>query len=156
MSDILHSIGVIAYRNKDSAIEYLLVKHPEGHWGFIKQELSTTQEWDPVKAGTLTKEKNKQIAAQQLLKQHTGLEGIIEPLWHSSLAYAYNSYERKSGDKYVYFLLAKLPNESIILERYEDHQWLSHEDAHKKLTYDGAKKILNDANQFLQNKIPKK
>ena len=71
-----------------------------------------------------------------------------------SFEYFFTGENGELSKKTVYFFLGKAVYKHVtISNEHVDYAWLEYEDAYEKLTYDNAKELLKDANNFLLKNI---
>jgi len=137
------SAGAIVFRRQDSKIEYLLLEFPsiggkERYWGFPK--------------GLIEGRESAREAALREVKEEAGISevGILEDFKERE-EYMF----KREGElirKTASFFLAEVPAEAEvkISEEHTDFAWLSLDDALERLSFESAKKILQKADEFLQ------
>jgi bis(5'-nucleosidyl)-tetraphosphatase len=126
------SFGVIVFRNNSPAQEVLLVKEPDGHWGFPKGHVELGED------GLTT--------AIREAKEETDISVVVnDPSIFYTEAYEIRR-DRFTTKKTVTYFVGEgdgepNPKDSEILEA----RWVSIEEALKLLTYQSAKNILKVA-----------
>lgn len=106
--------------------------------------------WDYAK-GHVEKGEDDQTAARRELREETGIAsvGLIDGFSHE-IAYFFRS-KRGLVRKSVMFFLGRV--ESNIVQLSEEHvgyEWLESDAAMDRLTYSGAKEVLQAAAEFLK------
>ncbi len=140
--------AVVFYREPAGKIEYLLLKHRAGHWAFPK--------------GLIEKGEKPEEAARREIGEEAGIEDVefIDGFketekYFFKVKYDYQIKERgwKRGEgvlKFVTYFLAQAKAKKVELSHeHEDFTWLGFNEATEKVTYKGAKEILQKANDFL-------
>jgi len=139
------SAGAIIFRKEKGRILYLLLSYTSSgrikreYWGFAKGH---------IEAG-----ENAARAARREIEEETGLKDInfIKGFRETEKYFFIRGKEKIF--KVVIFFLAKTQTKEIKLSfEHKDFQWLSYEEAVKRLTFKNAKKILKKANDFLISK----
>jgi len=130
------SCGAIVFKRQKDGIKYLLLHYGAGHWDFPK--------------GNQEKSETEEMTAAREIKEETGIENIeFVENFNETVKYFY----KKGGEtiyKEVIFFLAETHQEEIKLSsEHIGYAWLSYENAFKKLTFNNAKELLRNANQFL-------
>lgn len=136
------SAGVIVFRQEGSVNKYLLLKHPSvkgGHWDFPKGHIEEGEE--PLQA------------AKRELKEETGIKiaGFIDG-FTEEIEYTYKK-EGEMSHKKVLFFLAMTGEEDIELSfEHVDFEWLSYDEALKRITYNNSKEALRKAHELYKQK----
>ncbi|KKP25959.1 MAG: NUDIX hydrolase [candidate division TM6 bacterium GW2011_GWF2_30_66] len=135
------SAGVVVYFKRKNKVEFLLLKYSNGgHWGFPK--------------GRIEKGETKIQAAERELFEEAGVRAKIHDKFEQSFEYFFTGENGELSKKTVYFFLGKAVYKHVtISNEHVDYAWLEYEDAYEKLTYDNAKELLKDANNFLLKNI---
>lgn len=142
--------AIVFYRNPDNKIEYLLLEHPTGYWGFPK--------------GLIEQGEKIEEAALRECREETGLEelklmpGFKETVrYFFKVKYVYQVEKRgfKMGEsvlKFVTYFLAESKNKDVKISfEHEGHEWFGPEEAIEKLKkYKDSQITLKKANEFLQ------
>jgi 8-oxo-dGTP pyrophosphatase MutT (NUDIX family) len=129
------SCGAVVF-TRDGELKYLLLHYEAGHWDFVKGHIEGSES----ELQTLRRE----------IQEETGLNDVklIEG-FRERISYF---YQRKGRTvfKEVIFYLVESPTETVkISSEHVGYDWLSYEDAQRRLTYHNAKDILKKANSFL-------
>jgi len=137
------SCGVIVFRDCEDGREFLLLKYPEGHWDLPK--------------GHVEQGETEEETAHREFTEETGIEeleilsGFREPLTYQF----YANFSNLKGwiKKTVVFFVGRTPSCAVTKLSHEHHdfQWLSEEEALKKITYDNAREILAKALNFARS-----
>jgi 8-oxo-dGTP pyrophosphatase MutT (NUDIX family) len=136
------SCGIILFRDTGSGRFYLLLNYIEGHWDFPK--------------GHVEKGEDELQTALRETQEETGIAAVnMLPEFRESLDYSYLRASKKFH-KTVYFFIARTEEEKVRLsDEHTGSVWLPYKTAHKKLTFENAKKILEKAEAFLSNRANK-
>lgn len=143
------SVGAVIFRKReDEKKEFLLLHYPSGHWDFPK--------------GHMEKGENEEETLRREVREETGIEKLqILPTFRRQLFYFYQAkgHEREKRlargkgtniFKRVIFYLAETDQQEVKISfEHVDHQWLSIEEALKKITFPAPRKILEKAQNFL-------
>ncbi|MCD6170913.1 MAG: NUDIX domain-containing protein [Thermoplasmata archaeon] len=120
---------------------YLLLKYGWGHWGFVK--------------GNIEKGETEEEAFFREAEEEAGLPRntlkIIDG-FKEKISYFYKKEGKTIFKEVIYFLVESFSMDVRLSYEHTDYAWLKYEDAINKITYDGDKKILMKANQFLNEK----
>ena len=132
------SAGVVLFGEEGNRKKFLLLNYPSGHWDFVKGKIEEG-------------EKPRETAQRETLEE-TGInefqfiEGFEEKIQYK--------YQIQSNliNKEVIFFLGKTNIKKITLSHeHLDYVWLDFNDSLKKITYSNAKRILEKANELIQN-----
>jgi len=133
----IRSAGIVLFRVNNDTIEYLLIKHPGGHWDVPKGK---------VEEGETTRE-----AALRELLEETSLDAELIKGFFGETSYQYSDSEGNEVDKKVVFFLGKVKEGDVTLsEEHLDCAWLSHEAALERLTYENSRMVLREAHLVAQ------
>jgi len=134
------SAGFIICNICEMRIEYLLLKHREGHWAFPK--------------GMIKKNETLILCALRELKEETGLKNIIILSEDITLKESYY-IEKHKIHKTVYYFLAKSEEKKIKIDGDEilDFKWCEKNKAKEILTYNQSKNLLQKANEIIKKTI---
>lgn len=132
----IYSAGIITYIIEKEGPKYLLLHYTSGHWDFPK--------------GTMEPHETKKETATRELYEETGLTADIDTQFESTSHYFYKHAQGGIIPKTVYYFVGKTDNKNVILSHeHTDYQWLSYEQALKKITYDASRTILEEAHQYI-------
>ena len=130
------SAGIVVYCIKDYEINYLVLHYISGHWDLAK--------------GKLEPGETKLQAAHRELQEETGLTADVIPGFEESLSYIFKE-RGKMIKKTVTFFVGKTNQQSVRLSReHQGYLWLAYEKSYEKLTYQNAKDLLKNADEFLK------
>lgn len=130
------SAGVILYRRGLQEREYLLLQHPEGHWGFPK--------------GHIEGEEDLREAARRELTEETGIGSVaIASGFQGEVEYEFERDGEPVHKKVIYFL-GETEEEGVQLSKeHLAFQWLNYQKALERLTYENSRALLRRAERFL-------
>ena len=136
------SYGVIVFYKKSEQIEYLILKHKQGHWTFSKGH---------AEAG----EKKSDTALRELCEE-TGITDI-EFLRDESLLkekYEYKNKKEQLVFKSVDYFIAEAKDKNVRIDGTEilDYKWCSFQFALNTITFTESKNLLRKANKIVLNK----
>ena len=116
--------------------EYLILHYPAGHWDFPK--------------GAVEKGETEQQAASREILEETGIKiDKFLPNFRKVIEYKYRKPEGVSH-KQVIFFLGKAPTKKITLSfEHSGYEWLDFPHSVKRLTFENARNVLREANDFL-------
>jgi len=151
------SVGAVVFRREKGKIKYLLLQHPRsgiyrGHWDFPKGHIEKGESWED----TLRRE----------VKEETGITKLqIIPGFSAWIKYFYRAKEREKKEreeagkgmnifKIVTYYLAETKSKKVKLSfEHINYEWLGYREALERITYKGAKKVLEKANRYLAGNI---
>jgi len=119
--------------------KFLLLHYGKGHWGFPKGHVEANE----TENETLRRE----------LREETGIETIkLAPGFRKKTKYFFTSFGETVA-KTVFFYLAETFDEKVKLSHeHSGFVWLPFNEAMEKLSFDNTKKLLREANKFLEKK----
>lgn len=143
------SVGAVIFRRTDQgAIEFLLLRYPHGHWDYVK--------------GHIEKGESHEATLRRETLEESGLNDLeIVKGFRKYTRYYYTAkgtelIKRKKNKKgiwiykTVFFYLAQSRTSTVqISHEHTGYAWLSYEDASKKLTFEAARTILQQAHEYL-------
>lgn len=136
----VHSCGVVVYRIDQGRIEYLVLKYAAGHWDFPKGKMETGETMHDT--------------ALRELHEEAGISALLEDNFERSFSYEFVDYDGAIANKTVHFFIGKTDNAAISLsDEHTDFAWLYYGAAYERLTYDNARLLLADAQQFLVQRL---
>ena len=140
------SAGAVVFHMENGKIHYLLLRYPTSmrntkkeYWGFPK--------------GHIEKGEKLEETIEREIKEETGLKDIkFIDGFKDQEKYFFTKNKQKIS-KTVAFLLAETGIKNIrISQEHLGFKWLPYKEAFKKLTFKNAKRILQEANNFLPGK----
>lgn len=138
------SCGIIlVLRNNDDEERFLILQQNHGHWSFPK--------------GHGEKGETFYETAVRELKEETG---ITEIEFSGLPSIKDNYYVEKDGEKHnktVECFIAFTKNNEVIIQESEvkNYKWATYREAMDVFTFDGIKKVLETAQNYLQNESRK-
>jgi 8-oxo-dGTP pyrophosphatase MutT (NUDIX family) len=142
MPQLERSAGFVVYRVSPSAgadeIEFLLLDYGR-HWDFPK--------------GHVEGDEDDLTTAKRELKEETGISGVIEvPGFQREVTYYFRHKRNGLVRKTVVFFLAECATCKIVLSReHVGFDFLSFEEAVKRLTFPSARQVLRAAWEHLKS-----
>ncbi len=130
------SAGAILFKDHGNERRYLLLKYPAGHWDFPKGNI----ELGESEGDTVLRE----------VREETGLDDVrLIDGFRRKIEY----YYRRGGKpvhKEVVFLLAETKVEKVKISfEHQDYAWFGFKKALEKVTYDNSKRLLSQAQRYL-------
>ena len=107
--------------------------------------------WDFPK-GKIEHGETAQQAAKREIEEETGISQFeFMPDFLRTVKYPIYQ-EEKPASKEVYMYLAQVESEIVLLSgEHSAFEWLLYDDAIRRVTIDGMKKVLQQASEFLEN-----
>ncbi len=134
------SCGIIVFREELPQRLYLILHYEEGHWDFPKGHIEPG-------------ESEKEAAFREVYEE----TGIPEPDFElvmgfrERIEYSFTRGAEEVG-KEVVFYLGRTGTEKISLSNeHVGHEWLTYGEAHKRITYDTARALLEKAEKLLND-----
>lgn len=129
------SVGVALFRKANAGtLEFLLLKHPQGHWDFPKGHVESGE--------------TERLTAARELTEETGLDAAKLD-WVSdfrcSVEYSYAPPGKNERSKEVHYLAASTDEDPGVVRLSEEHLawgWFSTGSTLQRLTYDSSKRVL--------------
>ena len=139
-----HSYGIIPVFKKNNDFEFLLVHHNMGHWAFPKGH-------------PLLGETTEETAKRELFEE----TGIKNCAISKGISFEEKYIFEKGGKKIsktVTYLLGFIKDKNTTTpqkfkEEISETKWVDYNEALNLLTYDEAKKILEQVNDYLKSLI---
>ncbi len=140
------SAGIILFRERYEAREYLLLRYPSKtvYWGFTKGHLE----------GTETEEE----AALREAREETSLTSIsIIPHFHAAMRYFLTACEKRVSKEVVFFL-GRVDDvyDGIVSNEHLELHWFSYYDALHLLKHKKDRKLLERAEEFVTTLVVSK
>jgi 8-oxo-dGTP pyrophosphatase MutT (NUDIX family) len=130
--------GFVLFHRTDDRRRYLLLRHRDGaHWAFPK--------------GRIEPGENERIAARREVAEETGLEPPqpIEP-FRTVSAYRFKRAGRPVSKTVVYFLGETDDMDVRLSGEHTEAAWLDVAAARERLTFEESRRILGEAEAFLE------
>ena len=125
------SVAAIVYNEN----EYLLLKYGLGHWEFVKGHKEEN-------------ELDEQTILRELEEETSITDAIIIKGFKEKYDYSF-TFKGQRIHKYVNCYLIKADTKDVrISYEHEDYVWFPFHKALKRLTYDNAKRLLQEADTF--------
>lgn len=124
------SAGIIPIYNPSDP-KYLLLKYPQGHWGFPKGHVESN-------------ESLPETAARELAEE-TGLTSVDRiGDFRESIEYWYR-FNGSKHHKIVYFFAGEVDTQSVTLsEEHVDYEWNTTRATLNKITYDNERSLFEE------------
>ncbi len=135
------SCGVVLFRDEEDGRKYLLLHYPGGHIDFPKGHVEPGEENDEY------------LTAHRELTEETGIKNVefVKGFRHL-IHYTYNKKGRQSFKQVVFFVGKTNEKDVTISFEHRGHWWLDYEQALNKLTFENAKNLLKEAEEFVSKK----
>lgn len=133
------SFGVIPFRKINGQIEFLLIKHIAGYWGFPK--------------GHPEKGESEIETARRELKEETGITKVSLMADIDLTDFYKFEYNKKAISKVVRYFLGfahNSENRIVLNEEATDYVWANHDKALGIIIFRGLKNIINQSHDWLQ------
>ena len=140
------SSGILIFKEKDGKREYLLLHYPS-----LKKDQSY---WDFPKGHLEEKETIKEAAIREV-KEETGIgvENLILIDGFKKEIKYYFKKDNKLVFKIVYYFLAKTLKEEVeISSEHLGYRWASPQEAKKLIKFSSSRKLIDEAEEFLNKK----
>lgn len=137
------AFGIIPILQKDGKSEFLLIQHHAGHWGFPKGHADPGED-----------------ALQAACREFAEETGISDYLVLDNVAFSEQYVFTRDGQRFdktvVYYpALVTTASVSCQADEIQNYAWLEFEPAIARLSFDGAKRVLTEVQQYLETHIPK-
>ncbi|MFB6346120.1 MAG: bis(5'-nucleosyl)-tetraphosphatase [bacterium] len=133
------SAGIIPLDGQSNP-NYLLLKYPQGHWGFPKGHLEDDDAslWD---------------GAVRELKEETNLELQQRFEEFRSVLDYWFTQDNRRHHKTVYFFAGTVSNREVTLSHeHTDYCWMNADQTLEKITYDNEKNLFRDWLNYYQKR----
>ena len=132
------SAGIVVFYRDKEAIQFLLLKYPQGHIEFVKGHVEKQDE-------------NLQAAAKRELLEETGLSTCnFVPNFYQEIEYSYLE-QGQQHEKKVCFYLAEVFDQKINLSHeHLEYFWRDYDQALEQVTFMNAKNLLRSAYSLIQ------
>ncbi len=137
------SCGAVIYKgnNKNKNVrKYLLLKYNAGHWGFPKGHIEHG-------------ESEKQTVLREL-REETGItNALFKDGFKEVVEYSFQRGNETIKKRVVFYIIRVNDNYNKIMlsSEHNSYEWLDYNKARGRLTYENTKKILDKAEEFLNN-----
>ncbi|WP_457555316.1 bis(5'-nucleosyl)-tetraphosphatase [Candidatus Pyrohabitans sp.] len=129
------SAGAVIFR-RNGKVKYLLLKYGAGHWDFVKGHIEPGES----EVETLLRE----------AEEETGIGELeIVPGFRERIEYFYRLGKELVHKEVVFYLAEAKSSEVRLSYEHVDYAWLPFEEAHARVTYANAKRVLRAARDFL-------
>jgi len=131
------SAGAVLFNDIGSGRRYLLLRYPAGHWDFPK--------------GNVEKGETEGQTVLREVREETGLDDVkLIDGFRRKIEYFYRR-ERKSIHKEVVFLLAETKTDDVKISfEHQAFGWFSFQEALENVTYNNSRRILLQAQKYLE------
>ncbi len=134
------AFGIIPILQRGDEHQFLLIQHHAGHWGFPKGHA------DPG-------ETDVQAACREF-EEETGITNFTVLDVSFSEEYPFSRDGKKFAKTVVYYpAFVQSATVNCQPEEIKDYSWLSYDLAIGRLTFDGAKRVLTEVQQYLEKGI---
>jgi len=134
------SAGAVVFRKEKNKIYYLLLHYEMGHLGFPK--------------GHIEKGETQHQTALREIREETGLTDIKFIDGFEKWYKYFFKLKGKNIVKIATFFLGQTKTKKVTLSfEHIGYKWLTFKQALEQLTFDNDKKILSEANQYLQSRM---
>jgi 8-oxo-dGTP pyrophosphatase MutT (NUDIX family) len=132
------AFGIVPILQSSDELQFLLIQHHAGHWGFPKGHA------DPGETAIQ--------AACREFKEETGITDFTllgEVAFSEQYPYARSG---KKFNKTVVYYPAVVQSKTVNCqpEEIKDYSWLNYDRAIAQLTFDGAKRVLTEVQQYIE------
>lgn len=140
------SAGAVIFRKEGKNVLYLLLHYPSS-------AKAPKEYWDFPK-GHIEKGEKIEETIKREVREETGLDDIKFVEDFKEWIKYFFKFKGKNVFKIVTFLLAETKTKEVKVSfEHLGYEWLSYEEAFKKLTFKNAKEILKKAHHFLINYV---
>lgn len=132
------SCGAVVFKRIDGIIKYVIIKQLEGFHGFPKGHVEANE----TEEETALREIYEEIGIKPtLIKGFRTVDEHINP--------------KKNTIKQIIYFLAEYDNQEIVYQKEEllEASLMTYEEAMNTFEYESSKKILTEANDYLNNAI---
>jgi bis(5'-nucleosidyl)-tetraphosphatase len=130
------SAGALIFYEKDGERRYLALHYPAGHWDFPK--------------GGVERGETEEEAARREIMEETGLiVNSFIPNFRKKIEYHYRRADGLSHKQVIFFLARANTDRVKISYEHSNYEWLTFEQAMRRLSFENARNILREANAFL-------
>jgi 8-oxo-dGTP pyrophosphatase MutT (NUDIX family) len=131
------SAGAIIFRENEE-IKYLFLVYEKGYLDFPR--------------GNVEEGESEEEAARREVLEETGLSIELIPGFKAETSWFYKKNGKLVKKTVVYFLAKANRKEIKLSWEHKGYEWLTFEEAMKRLKFENTKEILKKANNFLKSK----
>lgn len=147
-----HSFGIVpVHIDKEGQPTFLVVQHGAGHWAFPKGH--TEGEESPLETALRELREETGITECNVYEDAYFEESYIIPQDHVSIHKLAGEEVLKKVGYYVGITNTTKVDYSGSDNEITNYVWLRFDDAHKKVTFPEGKHILEQAHEFIKDKI---
>ncbi len=133
------AFGIVPISVIDGRYRYLLIQHHAGHWGFPKGHADPGER--ALQAAC------REFAEETGIKEYTVLENVS-----FSEQYGFTREGKRFNKTVIYYpAIVEMQPVSCQAEEIRDFAWLEYEAAIARLSFDGAKRVLAEVQQYLNS-----
>lgn len=144
------SVGAVVFRMVEGERRYLLLHYPSGHFDFAKGH---------IEAG-----ETEEMTLRRETEEESGIKDLFVFPHRTSIRYFYEAKgtEREKRQqqglgiwifKVVHFYPAETKTEAVtISHEHQGHVWENYETALRRVTFDNAKRVLRETEEYLRNR----
>jgi len=130
------SCGAIVFSEDRGSRMYLILHYEEGHWDFPK--------------GHVEKGETEEETARREIFEETGIKELqFVPGFRKSISYSFKRKGEAVPKEVVFFLAKTSAKEVNISDEHTGYMWLPCQQAEKKVTYENARLLLEEAEKRL-------
>lgn len=140
------SVGAIIFHRKYGEVKFLLIQYPHGHWEFARGHMEENE----TELETMYREIEEETGLKKESLKKIG--DFREKIKFSYIAKGAESEERKKQKRclairktVVFYLLESSEDKISLSHEHTNYEWVSGEEAMKRLTFDNSKRIMKIA-----------
>jgi 8-oxo-dGTP pyrophosphatase MutT (NUDIX family) len=136
------SAGAVVFFEGTGERRYLLLRYPAGHWDFPK--------------GNIEQGEGLMDTVKREIWEETGLKSISRiGDFKKSVEYFYQRNGRKVHKEVIFLLIKSFDNKVKLSFEHQNYGWFKFNEAVKVVTYSNSKRILIEAEKFLDSDLSK-